>query len=336
MTKEQLLTQLFDAHVKDLNDVFPASGDVFVCPICLGIFSKEAISQGLLSDGHVWPKKIRLASQKASTMRVLLCKECNNTAGSFGDRQMQIYEKVKNGEKTGEIYGPRLVQIFKNPDEEPVNLHVNVTRHLNNNSITVTGRIDRDFKWLDGSPEDQARIQEVLETGKQVNIVVHPYKDLKPELVGSGWVTAAYLMAFFRLGYRYILTKKLNIVRTYIVQSFDRNSVKKQVNPDEKYFTIKEHNSEYFTDPELLFIIPYEKDKLVYLQINCCEYEIRLPFWYDRSVLDWFIRSRIPNWDIELQNMLNTGKYLYLRIDCAKISPHECLYDFIMGKPIQE
>jgi hypothetical protein len=47
-------------------------------------------------------------------MRVLLCKESINTAGNRGDEQMQLQEKVKEGDEIGEYYGNRLIKIVIN------------------------------------------------------------------------------------------------------------------------------------------------------------------------------------------------------------------------------
>ena len=289
MTTEQFLNQLFDAHTKDLNEFHPGMGEVVVCPICLNIIPREAISKKQLTDGHVWPKGIRKVSKLANSMHVLLCNECNHTAGSRGDKQMQVFELFKKGEETGDLYGRRKVQIIKNPGEKPIDMNVQVTRHLDDNSVTITGRIDKDLNWLEGSPEDQARFREVYEKHEQVTVIVNPYPELKSKFVPAGWITSVYLMAFYYLGYRYILHSSLDPVRDYILKSFEPDAEKNMVLPNDVDFSIRENESEYFPDPVLFFVCPLENNQKVYLQVNFLKYEIRLPFRYSRLVFEWIV-----------------------------------------------
>jgi len=334
MTKEQHLNQLFEAHTKDLNDFRPGMGEVVVCPICLSIIPREAISQKLLTDGHVWPTVVRNTSKLARSMHVLLCSKCNHTAGSWGDKQMQVSELVKNGDETGDLYGTREIQIIKNPGEKPIKMIVNVSSNHDDKSFTISGRIDKDLNWIDGSPEDQARFREVYEKSERVTIIINPYRELKSQFVRAGWIMAAYLMAFYHLGYRYILHQSLDPVRDYILQSFDPITAKDLIHPDEVNFTVREYKSEYFPDPELSFIYPLEFNQRVYLQVNCIKYEIRLPFRYVRSVFESLVREGMPDFDEKLPELQKTGGCLFFPIQQTKADGSLSLYDYLIGKPI--
>jgi hypothetical protein len=335
MPKIQHITHLFNAHAIDLVDIRPDLQNVFVCPICLRRFDKNAISQELLTDGHVWPKKIRTTSQSAKGMHILLCKECNNTAGSFGDRHMQINEDVLIGEKTGKLSGKRLVQLLINPEGESIKLHAYVTRNEEDKSITLTGRLDNNLKIIDCRPEDQAKMQEIIKTRKVVGLSIQQNKELSLELARSGWITSAYLMAFFSLGYRYILNPILNPVRTLIIQSFDKSVSKQLGHQDTENFAVNEYISKYFNNPELKAIIPLDQNKLPYLQISFCEYQIKIPFWFNNSRLNYYFKSKMPDMYAQIPDLYNTGKYfISMYIKCTKTTPHECAFDFILGKPI--
>jgi hypothetical protein len=334
MTKETFLNQLFDAHTKDLNDFQPGMGDVVLCPICLSIIPREAISKKLLTDGHVWPKSVRKISKLASSMHALLCSECNHTAGSRGDKQMKVSGLVKKGDETGDLYGKREVQIIKNPGETPIKLIGTVTRHPDDNSITITGRIDKNLNWLDGSPEDQVRFREVYEKGEPVTIIINSYRELKTQFVHAGWITASYLMAFYRLGYRYILHQSLNPVRDYILQSFDPVAAKNLTHPDEVNFTVREYKSQYFPDPQLVFIYPLENNQRVYLQVSFFEYEIRLPFRFVQPILEGLVRMAMPDFNKKLPELQKTGDCLTFPIQQIKADGNVSFYDYLIGKPI--
>ncbi len=236
MAKEEFLNSLFDAHTKDLNDVYPNQGDVFVCPICLLIFPRVVIKEKILTDGHIWPQFFRKKSVKAKNMRVLLCSDCNHKAGSRSDKQMQLNEQIRDGEESGEWFGSRRVQLIRKPGERPVDLNVKISGDMKN--FRITGRINRNKQWIDGSPEDQMRFHEIIERSERVSILIHPHKNLDSDKVPAGWITSAYLMAFYALGYRYILDSSLNIVREYINASVKRSDSEKMRLPGEENFTI--------------------------------------------------------------------------------------------------
>jgi 5-methylcytosine-specific restriction endonuclease McrA len=101
MAHTNFLEKLFKAHLADLKSVAPNLGDVFICPICLERFTIDAIYNEVVTDGHVWPGYIREkpGSALATSQRILLCKTCNSTSGSRGDKQIQLLEKIKDAEK---------------------------------------------------------------------------------------------------------------------------------------------------------------------------------------------------------------------------------------------
>lgn len=333
MTKDELLNNLFDSHTQDLNDVYSGQGDVFVCPVCMRIFPREAINEKALTDGHVWPKYFRSKSQKARNMRVLLCSHCNHTAGSHGDKHMQIDEQIKDGEAKGEWYGSRKVQLFNQPGNRVVNLNVNIIGDAK--KFTVSGRVDKNKRWIDGSPHDQAGFQEIINKSESVSILIHPPKGLDHQKVPQGWITSAYLMAFYSLGYRYIIDSSLNPVRDYIRKTLDENNSEKVNYPQDENFTIREYKSAYCSDPEINFIIPWVAEKLVYLQVKFSRYEVRLPFRFVSSVLDMLFDEQKQRIASALSQFPDgEDKFLSIPIYCTKLNPHECFFDILFGKSL--
>jgi hypothetical protein len=334
LADKEFLLRLYDAHLSDLLSMFPDQGDVFICPICLITYFREDIFGDNLSEGHIWPEYIRQksGSEKAANQRVLLCKKCNNTSGSHGDKHMQVMEQVREGEETGELFGNRLVEVIETPGERPVRLRVQVRRNEDRNSMTVTGKLDKKGNFVSTNPKDKERFLELINRGEKVSIIVHPPRNLSPELTRAGWITSAYLLAFYCLGYRYILHPALNPVRDYILQSFDPVAEKTFENPSSGGFCIREYEEQFFTDPEFVLIIPIDDTTFVHLQVNFLRYQVRLPFHFMPQVLTELILSRMPNFRERLPELKKTGAALFVPILCTKANAHECLYNYLMGK----
>jgi hypothetical protein len=297
------------------------------------IFPRTVIKERILTDGHVWPQYFRKKSVAAKNMRVLLCCDCNHKAGSRSDKQMQLSEQIREGEANGEWFGNRQVQLIRKPGEKPINLNVKISGDMKN--FRITGRINKNKQWIDGSPNDQMRFHEIIEKGERVSILIHPHKNLDSEKVPAGWITSAYLMAFYTLGYRYILDSSLSAVRDYINAYIKGGDSEKIPLPKEENFAIREYKSAFYLNPEINFIIPWAEKKLVYLQINFFRYEVRLPFRYVSPVLDALFREekqRISQ--VLVQFSEEEDKFLTIPINCTKIDPHECFFDLLLGKSL--
>ena len=322
MAKQEHLDRLFDAHISDLNDILTESDNVMVCPICLKVFSKEAIKQGLVNDGHVWPKDIRKVSKKAGPMQVVLCTSCNGRS-SPADKQMQLYEKIRKGDESGEWYGTRRVQLFEEDSDSPLELQGVDIRLIKGKTLTFTsnvyksGDIER-FLTLHGKDKPMMKS------------IIFPPKDFRPEIIPAAWVTSAYLMAYYALGYRYIFQPSMQVVRDYILKSFD-NSAGEMAAPREKNFSLTEYEKEYFPDPEIGMMYPVEKDKLAFIQVSFLSFEIHLPFMYEPSAMK-FLMDHIESYHTEgFKEQVESGEPFFFGIKCTKTIAHTCMYDLIMG-----
>lgn len=331
MARKPHLHQLFDAQTKDLNELLFKPEEIIICPICFTVFPREAIEQELVNDGHVWPKDIRKMSKKAGHMQVLLCKECNE-GSSPADNQMQIHERLRKEKDTGEL-GFRSVELHEDGNDKPIELNVNVN-FLKNGSLTITGRVDKDLKFKDSSPEDKERLERVFKGKKKVHIDIHPPKEFKPELVPSAWITSSYLMAFYALGYRCIVRANTQIVRDYILSSFDK-TIKELPVPNDETFSLQEYVGEYYPDPVVSFVYPLESAKKVFLSVSFLSYEVRLPVLYEPSTMNIIMEGLERNLGDEFKKLLNQGLPLKFNIFCTKTKVHECMFDYILGKPIK-
>jgi hypothetical protein len=329
----KFLTELFDAHAKDLQEFYSEGEDIFVCPICLTGFPREVISQRLVTDGHVWPSYVRRISEKARQMHVLLCGHCNHIAGTRGDAQMQIHERNRRRAETGNLDG-RKVQFISNKDNSLINMNnVDITYNSQDESLTIVGRVSSNGKWRDASPEDQQKFIALYQNREPAKLVIQLPRKHKPELAQAGWITSAYLMGFYCLGYRFIFDSSLNLVRNYILNSFDKTIKQNpiQLNPDD--FGIWEEDSNKSADPELLFMVPFEAGKRVYLQANCLRYRIRLPFRYQPSVLMPILQQALTDLHKSFQALREDRETIFFQVSSNKKDGNQSWYDQLLGTP---
>jgi hypothetical protein len=332
VAKQEHLHQLFDAHTKDLNEMLTEPQEIIVCPICLGKFRREAISQRKVNDGHVWPKDIRKLSKKAAHMQVLLCRSCNSRAGR-GDKQMQFYEKVLAGDEAGDLHGARLVELRQQDGDISAELRVNV-KMLDNGSMTITGRLDENRNFKDSSPKDQENFDIIFKAEKKVDFNVSPPRGFQPERVPGALITSAYLTAFYALGYRYILQPGMQKVRDYILLSFDK-TVNDLGIPGDENFLLRRYAKAYFSDPAISIMYPLVNGKKSFVQIQFLAYEIRLPFRYMASVMNSVVESAKNYFGPYFDAMLSAGEELQLQVHCHKGIDHTCSYDYLTGKSLK-
>ncbi len=337
MPSATYLERLFNSHSQDLSSVFPGLESYFVCPICFGAFHLADINNALLSIAHVWPSVIRERGQGdlANHQHVLLCNKCNSTAGSRGDKHAQEFEKLREGEETGELFGERIVLVTRGPGEEPIKIQAKLT--LRQEDVVrgkITFEIDRQRRqWARNNPKEETRFRSLVDAGEKFPLMIHPYRRVKHELARSGWITSAYLLAFFSLGYRYVFQEAINPVRDYIFQSLYRDA-DILVFPESDDVLVVDNSENPFGDPDIGVVIPGREDEKIHLQISFLRYQIRLPFQFVPAVLGSLVHSRMPNFRAKLAEFGEQNAFIYIPIACTKIAIHDCLWDYVMGKPI--
>jgi hypothetical protein len=69
------------------SDALPPTGEYYVCPCCMRVHGREALSDGALTIEDVPPKSV------GGRRLVLTCKQCNSTAGTRLDEQARLREE---------------------------------------------------------------------------------------------------------------------------------------------------------------------------------------------------------------------------------------------------
>lgn len=339
MAKKGYLQSLFKAHLADLKSVRPDIGDMFVCPICLRMFPEDSINGGFITDGHVWPTDMRKMSKTANDQSILLCRDCNNSAGSRGDAQMQLYEKLKLDEHGGELYGIRTVEIVVNPGEKPIRMRVRVRRNYDG-TFTISGVLNKDNQWLGTRPEDQARFIELakrsIESQQQFHVVINQPQQFKANLASAGWITSAYLMSFYTLGYRYILHQNFNFIREYIMSSFIPEKENSLALPEREDFHIETDESFDFSDPAIRINIPIGRSENIRLDVCFLKYIVCLPILLAPNIFEgyWSIMKKQLHGQHIPPAKEGDSPCVYDYVHCTKTIEHTCLYDYLLGKPV--
>jgi hypothetical protein len=320
-SKASIREKLFDAHNVDLQSIFPNIGNIFICPICGNGFPKDDIYKEILDKRDIWPGYIRDTYPQFGNPLVLLCKRCNSTTGSRGDAQMQISQKVKDGEKEGSLYGERKTQFIRDSGVEPINLNASIINFRNNN---IFAKIN--FSAARNNPLDIERFKEITKTGEKGKFQILPNPELKPGIPEVGWITSAFLYAFYTFGYHYMLHPKINPIREFILDSFEG------VPNIPEDCTIREYNDKFFDTPELHVMTPFNGE-IVHLRICALSYQINLPFQCFTDILTPLIKSYMTKelWESIQKHGVDKAIPSF-KVDCTKTIPHDCIWDEILMK----
>jgi len=328
------LKTLFENHLIDLKDVCPTlTENIFVCPICVDVYNFSDTQNGKLTRGDVWPKYIREKSRNIKHPIVLLCKSCNNRAGQYGDAQMGLMEQIKDGDERGEFFGRRRITL-KRENEEPIIINANAEIDQENKSITISGNVDKNLRWIGNDPKMQKRFENLVGDKQPINIHIDtlPQQSLvpKPELASVGWVTSAYLFAFYTFGYRYTLHSALDPVREYILSSFNEEH-HKNLKATYPSFELREYKSKVVDVPTLEIIVDLGEKPVLHIDIS--RYQIRLPFPCSIPILLNMIYARMPDVYEQISKLKESGDHIYFQLRHSKANCRECILDYLLGKP---
>ena len=337
MTHTALLERLFNAHLADLKSVVPEFGDAIVCPMCLDRFLVDAIYTGELTDGHVWPDYIRKkpGSPLAASQRVLLCEACNSRAGSRGDRQMQLRERVREGEKTGQLYGERRIEIIRRLGQKPIDLRAEISK---TGELKFRLRFTNDEGrqvWARNSPQERERFLSLAAQDEPFSVIVYPPKGVDSKLARVGWLTSAYLLAFYTFGYRYIFHESLDPVRKHILASFGDDAMEKLAFPKSDVVGVMACESHHYNHPRIELDLPVNGKSPVHLEVSFLDCHVKLPFHGVPEVLSEVLLSKNPALEKGLSELAKQqDASLRVPISCTKDDGHTCVWDYIMGMPI--
>ncbi|HLE04857.1 MAG TPA: hypothetical protein VI729_09655 [Anaerolineales bacterium] len=328
---------LFRAHSQDLESIHPELANRFMCPICHRLFSLDDIGADVLTVGHIWPEDFRSHSQSelARHQHILLCHECNSNAGRRGDKQAQVFEGLRRGEESGDLFGERLLEARTGPGEEPIRLRARVRiEHGDDISGKITFEVDQQRQaWARNDPRQEERFRSLARTGERFSVLVHPDRRAVPELARAGWITSAYLNAFHTFGYRYILQDAvIGTVRPYILNSI-YNDVESLHFPESEDFAVFDCSDHPTDDPVIAVVIPAESNDKIHLRVSFLKNEVSLPFPFVPKALGSLIFARMPDYEKRIAEIENQNAFLYLQVSCTKLDAHDCIWDYVLGKP---
>ena len=164
-------------------------------------------------------------------------------------------------------------------------------------------------------------------------MLIQPHHEHRHDLATVGWITSAYLLAFYAFGHRYAFHEALDPVREYILTSFEDIGPERLVLPASIVLDLNECTAHFFEDPEIGLLVPFDGSLNVHLQVSFLDYHVRLPFHFVRFVLQALLFSQPGILSgVKEQRVHN----VYMPISCNKLGGHSCRWDYVLGKPIPE
>ncbi len=263
---------LFHQHLDDLRRVSPEAGEIFLCPICMSTIPRENVDRETVNIGHVWPKFLRESAGTESTRghQVLLCKPCNSSAGSRGDQEMQIYERTRRGELPSKMF------IMSHDGRNPITIPVYFKRL--NSSEGVRYQIKTQVPRGEWNHNDRwRRYRDLSDTKSRFSAAINPNPH-NWQLAQAGWLTSAYLFAFYTFGYRYVLQTELDQVRNYIKRSFTGNVDDSLAPAPAKNLSVQTCEYCNYLEPEIAYVMKtIGTEEPHHLEVSFLDYHIRLP-----------------------------------------------------------
>lgn len=288
-------TALFDSHLEDLRTVFLDAPEVFVCPICFGVFTRDDISAEKLSVGHIWPQAIcDIAGSDLRSQVVLLCKSCNSKAGDHGDKAMQFIAEVQDAERRGGKTPHRKVEFVPfDLSQEPfhIRFHVEFPPNMEEDNSTekkigLSTVIRREV--FENNPEVRRFLNIQDDEIQQGIAIIHNY-ETSWDMGMVGWLTSAYLYAFYTFGYYFVFHQYLQPIRDYILGSYNELTDDRLEFEATNKFSVRRCNEHYFSEPQMMYVVPQKGSELSYhLEASLLDYHIRLPtFDVDTLNVEW-------------------------------------------------
>lgn len=330
---------LFFAHSSNLESLDSSLKDCFICPICYRLFTIDQVPSEDLTIGHIWPRDLRDRSESgaASHQQVLLCQKCNSLTGTRIDSQTQLLEQIREGDESGRLSGERMIEIIRGPAERPIQLRARLRL---DQSDEIKGRISFELDqerqvWARNNPAAEERFRAISKSGEKFGMLIHPDRRLTPKLAGAGWIASSYLLAFFALGYRYILHDQVKSrVGAYIIQALyeEADTLELPVSND---FAVHETSEDPKSDPIIGLVVPAEPDKTIHLRVSFLRTEVRLPMPFVPKVLGSLLFSQLADFRERLEEVEKDSGFLYVPIRCTYLERHDCVWDYVLGKPLE-
>lgn len=279
-TQEKRRKKLFEIHNKDLRQIYGEIDDVIICPLCLGIFNRVDLIQKNLTDGHVWPDgftKIHSNMLKAN-QRVLLCQTCNSKSGTYNDASLIEFTKARLARDNGQYVRPK-TEVKLEPTNKILDLGSLWIKEINDRSIRF--RFPKNLDYSDLRDPRVLKIKQFLQHSEKGNFTFFVRETYPGPLKWSrsrvSLLTCGYLMAFYTLGYSYILHSNLDETRAIIQRSFRIERDKPPVFEDMELISVNPCTSHFYAEPQIDFYTSTSEEPHV-LEVSFADYHIRLPY----------------------------------------------------------
>lgn len=220
--------------------------NVFICPICLEVIDLSKFSENdfnnIISLEDVPPKSM------GGKPILITCKQCNNICGHEID--VYLLNELK----------------YREEMQLPSSVSRKAKLTLGDNVLNATFKIkdDKNIVLEVTQKNDPKKVKTHFEDIKQsgvnwkldAQIILSDVKR-NPTAANIALLKSAYLLAFQRLGYRYILNEELQIVRNQILNPKE-SLISRFIVGDERY--IKDENKDgvyraYYNETEILLVI---------------------------------------------------------------------------------
>jgi len=212
--RRKVLLRKYTEEVKQLPIVFPDGYDdqgkgSFICPLCLRIFNLAQLGEqvnSFITIEHVPPENL------GGKPLVLTCKDCNSTCG----HELDVYLRNEMEHLEQNFFNGAKGHYSKWLSREGFEMN-GILRE------DVDGTIDIEIKKKLNSP---IIFDKFVEGIKLSNGDLHLDGKIKlgdhrreKDVACVAMLKSAYLYAFYKLGYKYILTTKLDAIRKQILNS---------------------------------------------------------------------------------------------------------------------
>lgn len=187
---------------------YPEFADKFICPTCLEKLDSNRI--GDITDGHIIP------DAAGGTKTVLLCRKCNSTFGHAQDAAFGDYLQILNTGRKDPFLSRQIPKSFVIDGikvsgeivagEEKIELYI--WRNQSN-----PGNIDK----LANKFERRRISRASGEATKSLDLEIKLPLLAQSESIDQGFITAAYLLWFYELGYSWALQSHLQETRDVIL-----------------------------------------------------------------------------------------------------------------------
>jgi hypothetical protein len=200
--KRERITRLYQIYSSNLSLLAPELKDVFGCPLCFGIFGRDALDAEFLTEEHIIPRKL------GGKLTTLTCKDCNNQDGSRLDSHL-VNEFRTRDKIAGLCHSPLKGRVETPTAKQDVEIYLS---NPQSPGLLILGDPKR------SNPKSVQSIMRTMEEdSKNVSfILTSDYNPLNSQVAK---LRAAYLLMFYYFGYEYIAQESVKLIRQQILST---------------------------------------------------------------------------------------------------------------------